>query len=225
MTLIRTRKCLRLILIGFVCGLPLKAADLNFRTGILPILTKAGCNAGACHGAATGQGGFHLSLLGYDPESDYWSITREFSGRRVDLDSPAESLFLKKPTRQLKHEGGRRIIRDSDHHQHLINWLKAGAPYGDENLRVARIEVEPSEQLLSTNERVQLKVNAVLSDATERDVSTLALYSSNDDAIAEVKPSGEVKTTGRGVTSIMVRYSGQVAAARIVVPFSSAKPD
>jgi hypothetical protein len=224
-TLSRFKRICGLVLFELICVAHLAAADLNFRTDVLPILTKAGCNAGACHGAATGQGGFHLSLLGYDPEADYWSITREFSGRRVDLDFPAESLFLKKPTRQLEHEGGRRIARNSDHHQHLINWLKAGAPYGDESLSVARIEVQPTEQLLSTNERVQLKVKAVLSNGAEQDVSTLALYSSNDDAIAEVKPFGEVKTTGRGVTSVMVRYSGQVAAARIVVPFSNAKPE
>ncbi|RYD77023.1 MAG: hypothetical protein EOP84_16105, partial [Verrucomicrobiaceae bacterium] len=56
----------------------------SFRTGILPVLTKAGCNAGACHGAATGQGGFKLSLLGYDPGEDYERITRELGGRRID---------------------------------------------------------------------------------------------------------------------------------------------
>ena len=212
-----------LVLLELIWAVQLAAADLNFRTDILPILTKAGCNAGACHGAATGQGGFHLSLLGYDPESDYWSITREFSGRRVDLDSPTESLFLKKPTRQLEHEGGRRIARDSNHYQQLINWLKTGAPYGDEKLGVTQIVVSPAEQSLATNETVQLKVKAFLSNGTERDVSALALYTSNDDAIAEVKPVGEVKTTGRGVTSIMVRYSGQVAAARIIVPFSNTK--
>src|SRR5690348_13700847 len=84
-----------------------------FRTKILPILTKAGCNAGACHGAATGQGAFKLSLLGYDPEQDYDTITRELGGRRIDLLNPAESLILRKPTRQLPHEGGRRVARDS----------------------------------------------------------------------------------------------------------------
>ena len=82
---------------------------LDFPTHILPLLTKAGCNAGACHGAAVGQGGFKLSLLGYDPERDYETITRELSGRRLDLSAPEESLFLLKPTRQIDHDGGRRI--------------------------------------------------------------------------------------------------------------------
>src|SRR5436853_2312550 len=105
---------------GFVLGtvfLPSVSGSsregICFRTDILPVLTKAGCNAGACHGAATGQGGFKLSLLGYDPEEDYERVTRELGGRRLDFAAPGESLFLRKPTHQLDHEGGRRIRRDS----------------------------------------------------------------------------------------------------------------
>src|SRR5262245_35564954 len=105
-----------------------------FRTTILPILTKAGCNGGACHGAATGQGGFKLSLLGYDPPEDYDRITRELGGRRLDFDAPAESLFLRKPTRQLDHEGGRRLARDTEAYQTLLRWIGAGAPYGPREL-------------------------------------------------------------------------------------------
>src|SRR5262249_24612095 len=82
---------------------------LAFRTTILPILTKAGCNAGACHGAATGQGGFKLSLLGYDPRADHDSIVREFEGRRVNLAAPEESLILRKPAMQMAHGGGQRF--------------------------------------------------------------------------------------------------------------------
>src|SRR4029453_15926632 len=99
------------LILAFCVTLP-AAEPLAFRTQILPILTKAGCNAGACHGAATGQGGFKLSLLGYDPEEDYDKITRELGGRRLDFDAPEDSLFLRKPTRQLEHEGGRRLPRE-----------------------------------------------------------------------------------------------------------------
>src|SRR5688572_14924622 len=86
---------------------------LSFPTRVLPILTKAGCNAGACHGAAIGQGGFKLSLLGYDPAADHDSIVREFSGRRIDLSAPGRSLLLRKATRDLRHKGGRRIDTES----------------------------------------------------------------------------------------------------------------
>src|SRR5688500_10391679 len=88
---------------------PAVAPPLGFPTRVLPVLTKAGCNSGACHGAATGQGGFALSLLGYDPEADYHAVTREFAGRRVDLSSPDRSLLLRKATRDLRHKGGLRI--------------------------------------------------------------------------------------------------------------------
>lgn len=194
---------------------------LDFPTRILPILTKAGCNAGACHGAAVGQGGFKLSLLGYDPEKDYQTITRELAGRRIDLDSPAASLFLRKPTRQLDHEGGRRIARNSEAYRTIERWIASGVPYGPPGLRVAAIEVTPKDSLLpNTNQSVPLKVEAILSNGTREDVTSLALYTSNDDGMAEVDATGQVTTRDRGLTSIMVRYSGQVAAARLGVPFS-----
>src|SRR6185369_1376808 len=107
------------------------AAELPpFRTGILPILTKAGCNTGACHGAATGQGGFKLSLLGYDPEEDHDRITRELCGRRLDVTHPPESLFLRKPSEQVDHEGGRKLRADSPGYEAVRAWIAAGAPYG-----------------------------------------------------------------------------------------------
>jgi hypothetical protein len=195
-------------------------ARLDFPTHILPLLTKAGCNTGACHGAAVGQGGFKLSLLGYDPEADYDSITREFEGRRIDVATPAGSLFLRKPTRQVEHEGGRRIKRDSAAYEKLIAWVGTGAPYGNRDLRVARIDVRPGNVLLNkTNDSVQISVKAELSDGTVEDVSALALYSSNDDGLAEVDAAGTVTLRRRGLTAIMVRYSGQVAAVRVGIPF------
>ncbi|HEV7406235.1 MAG TPA: DUF1553 domain-containing protein [Chthoniobacteraceae bacterium] len=193
---------------------------LDFRTRILPILTKAGCNSGQCHGAAVGQGGFKLSLLGYDPVQDYLNITRERGGRRMDAESPARSLLLRKATDQLDHDGGRRIKPDSEAYRTLVKWLGAGAAFGPPDLRVTAIEVEPPDLLLpSPGQTAQLRVTARLSDATQEDVSALALYSTNDDAVAEVKSSGLVTVRDCGSTSIMVRYAGQVVAARVAVPF------
>jgi len=193
---------------------------LPFRTAILPLLTKAGCNSGACHGAATGQGGFKLSLLAYDPEEDYERITRERSGRRIDRSAPLESLLLRKPSGQIEHEGGRRLLRHSEAYETIRHWIEAGAPFGPRDLRVTRITVSPDDSFVpTTNRSLSLRVMADLSDGSREDVTSLALYSSNDDAIAEVGKQGEVRTVGRGVASIMVRYSGQVAAARIAVPF------
>jgi hypothetical protein len=197
------------------------AADrLDFRTSVLPVLTKAGCNAGACHGAATGQGGFKLSLLGYDPEEDYLRITRERRGRRIDLEAPEESLVLRKPLRALPHRGGRRIQPGSSAEEALLRWLRAGAPYGPRDLRVARLEAEPAEAFLSAKgEAVQVRVTAVLSDGAREDATALALYSSNDDGIAEVDAEGRVVARRPGLTSIMVRHGGEVQAVRVVIPF------
>jgi hypothetical protein len=211
-----------LLVVALVCANSAAGADKvrPFRTGILPLLTKAGCNSGACHGAATGQGGFKLSLLAYDPEEDYERITRERSGRRIDRSAPLESLLLRKPSGQIEHEGGRRLPRHSEAYEAVRQWIEAGAPFGPRDLRVVSITVSPEDSFLpTTNGSLNLHVEADLSDGSREDVTALALYSSNDDAIAEVGKQGDVRTVGRGVTSIMVRYSGQVAATRIAVPF------
>ena len=210
------------IFVVLILSTPAFASEFSFRTDILPILSKAGCNAGACHGAATGQGGFRLSLLGYDPEEDYWTITREFSGRRVNLDAPQESLFLRKPTFDLDHDGGRKIRRNSEAYTKLIEWIGRGAPYGSRDLKVARIEADPAERFLENpSEQFQLTVVAVLSDGSRRDVTELALYTSNDGGIAEVDKTGRVTVRNRGLTSIMIRFSGQVAAVRVATPFEA----
>jgi hypothetical protein len=213
-------------LIALVCfGAASAGAETpqSFRTDILPILTKAGCNAGACHGAATGQGGFKLSLLGYDPEEDYDRITRELGGRRIAPNHAEESLLLRKPSEQIEHEGGRKLRRDSDGYETVRRWIAAGAPFDSRELKVTGIAVDPADSLVSeTGRKLTLRVTASLSDGSHRDVTALALYSSNDDAIAGVTKSGEVSTAGRGLTSIMVRYSGQVAATRVAVPFGDA---
>ncbi len=194
---------------------------LHFRTDILPLLTKAGCNAGACHGAAIGQGGFRLSLLGYDPEQDHAALTRELGGRRVDTAAPERSLFLRKGTDDLDHDGGRRIKPASDAYEALARWVAAGAPLGDAELRVTQVEVAPSNSLLpAVGGRLQLQVTASRSDGRQENATARALYSSNDDAIATVDGQGLVTLHARGVTSIMVRYSGLAVAARVGVPFS-----
>ncbi|MBI3858562.1 MAG: DUF1549 domain-containing protein [Planctomycetes bacterium] len=177
---------------------------LDFPNDVLPHLTKAGCNAGACHGSATGQKGFKLSLLGYDPAWDYAAITRELRGRRVDLAEPEKSLLLRKPTKQLKHGGGKAMGEDSEAYRTIVEWLRSGAPFRSAKpVELARISAEPG------------RVTAHYADGSTRDVTRLALLTSNDDAIAD--PDGRVKTAGE--TSIMVRYGGQVAAVVAGRPF------
>ncbi|MDA0751774.1 MAG: S-layer protein, partial [Verrucomicrobia bacterium] len=99
----------------------------SFNRHILPVMAKAGCNQGACHGALAGKGGFRLSLRGYDPESDHYNITREALGRRIELLSPERSLILTKPTMAVRHKGGKRLDPYSREYQILAEWIAQGA--------------------------------------------------------------------------------------------------
>lgn len=177
---------------------------LDFPNDVLPHLTRLGCNAGSCHGSATGQKGFKLSLLGYDPAWDYAALTRELRGRRVDLAEPEKSLLLRKPTKQLPHAGGKVLAVDSESYRGILEWLRAGAPYRSAKpVELVGIAAEPG------------RVTAHYSDGSTRDVTRLALLTSNDDSIADA--DGTVKAAGE--TSIMVRYGGQVAAVVVGRPF------
>lgn len=215
----------RLLLVGGAALLPrLQAAEpaWNFATQILPILTKSGCNTGACHGAATGQGGFSLSLFGYDAVRDHAVITHALGGRRVDLADPARSLLLRKATRTIKHKGGRRFTLDSAHYHTLRQWIAAGAPAGAPELAVTGLRVEPPDLLLkSPGDAMPLRVTARLSDDSERDVTALALYDSHDEAVAVVSDAGVVTMPRRGASAVMIRFGGQVAAVRVAVPFQA----
>src|SRR5262245_10226228 len=111
---------------------------VSFTTDVQPILTKFGCNQGACHGAQYGKGGFKLALRGFDDQADYREIVRSAFGRRVVLGDPAQSLLLQKPTTAIPHEGGRRLTEGSPAYQTLERWLRQGAPgpaAGDHKLK------------------------------------------------------------------------------------------
>lgn len=197
---------------------PLGAAGFDFTTRILPILTHAGCNAGACHGAATGQGGFRLSLLGYAPELDHAAITREWNGRRIDIERPAESLLLRKATARIPHEGDRRIRMDSPEARLLLDWIREGAPFGNRGLTVTGLVVQPG--LLRPAPGPQpITVTARLSDGSSLPATSLALFTSNNEAVAEVDRKGLVRVLGPGLTSIMVRFGGAVAAVTVEHPY------
>src|SRR5262249_37508377 len=152
-------------------GTSAAVAAPDFETQILPVLSRAGCNSGACHGAAIGRGGFRLSLLGYDPALDYESMIDELQGRRVNLAKPEKSLLLKNPSRQLPHEGGQRLSAQGDGYRIVLDWLKAGAPR-DRRRTLQALEVSPNERaLVAIGETFTLKVTARFSDGTDEDVT------------------------------------------------------
>ena len=101
---------------------------VSFRNEVEPVLTKLGCNQGACHGSQHGKGGFKLSLLGFEPEADYTAIVKSAEARRVTPFAPEESLLLLKPTLAVAHGGGKRMEAGSPAYRLLTLWLENGAP-------------------------------------------------------------------------------------------------
>jgi hypothetical protein len=192
------------------------AAPVSFRNDVMAVLSKAGCNQGACHGNFNGKGGFKLSLRGQDPVADFESLTRDMLGRRIDAHQPAASLILAKATAFVPHEGGRRFAVDAPEYGLLFRWLREGArpdPSGAAELR--RIEVTPTSQvLIEPADRVQLRVKATYSDGSVRDVTRLAVYEPSN-TNASVSMDGEAERQRMGETAILVRYLDQRATVQL----------
>jgi hypothetical protein len=193
---------------------------VHFANDIVPLLSKLGCNSGGCHGKATGQNGFKLSVFGFDPAADYNALVREARGRRVFPASPERSLVLLKASAQLPHGGGGRIERSSREHELLLQWIKQGMPVGAANApQLVSLKVSPDARVVGFESRQQILATAKYSDGSLRDVTAAALYVTNAPLVAEVSPTGQV-TVGRvpGEAAITVNYMGQVAAVRMLVP-------
>lgn len=221
------RRTLRVLCTAFVAALLGPAVwageqdrSLLFTTDVVPVLTKLGCNSGGCHGKATGQNGFKLSLLGFEPAADHQSIVKAARGRRVAVAAPAQSLLLLKATNQTPHGGGRRTAVGSDEYELLRRWVASGAPPPTpHDPFVERIEVAPAEAAFNGRSNLPLRVTARLSDGSIRDVTWRAVYESNQAEVAEVDSVGVVATLGRpGRFSIMVRFGGKVATFHGTVP-------
>ncbi len=205
-----------------------QAADaprpLNFINDIQPILTKSSCNAGACHAkAVTGQRGFRLSVLGFEPEEDYEAIVKQGKGRRIFPPAPEESLLLTKGANITPHGGGMKLDPKSEGYRTIVRWIAEGMPYtqpGDPVL--SRIEVTPPRATMKVNTTQQLKVTAHYSDASTRDVTQLALFEANDKSMADAGETGLVKTLDiPGNVAIMVRYGGRVSVCSVSIPLGA----
>ncbi len=192
----------------------------SFVNDVEPVLTKAGCNSGACHGAAAGKNGFKLSLRGYDPATDHSVLTREATGRRVSRIEPTQSLMLLKPTLTIAHGGGRRFAVDSPEYRTLVDWIVHGAPAPQPSeRRIVGITVYPEQAWLTPDAEQQVLVEARYSDGTTRDVTRLAKYSSTNSGVALVDDSGHVKMQGPGEAAITVWYASKVEFARLGIAY------
>jgi hypothetical protein len=196
------------------------AGGWSFRNHVIPVLTRLGCNSGACHGAAAGKNGFKLTLRGYDPELDFAVLTRQSLGRRVNKVEPARSLILLKPTMAIGHGGGKRIEVNSLEYKVVVEWIAAGMPPPTESdPQITRLEVTPKTTTLASGAGQQLKVLAHYSDGHAEDVTRWVKYSTSDSSVASVDDDGLIKMQGHGETAISVWYQSQVSFARVANPF------
>lgn len=206
-----------ILLCGFVQQ-STRAADppVSFANDVMAVLSKSGCNMGACHGNQNGKGGFKLSLRGEDPAFDYLALTRDQHGRRIDLADPDASLCLKKPIQQIAHEGGKRFSQDSLEYNLLRNWIAAGAPLDPPSTpQLVSLEVQPTEQILiAPQHELQLTAWATFSDGSRRDVTRLAVYETSSTA-ATVSPAGVVERVRDGESTVLVRYLNQQMPVRL----------
>jgi hypothetical protein len=197
---------------------------ISFTHDVVPVLTKAGCNAGACHAkAGGGQNGFQLSLLGFEPGEDYEHIVRDNRGRRVSFGNPDRSLLLLKPSGQAPHGGGLRLPKSSPSYAVVREWIRQGAPMdGSAAPKLLSLEIEPRKSTLRRGATQQLKALVGYSDGRVRDVTGLALFESNDRAVAEVSDGGLVKVLDLpGRVSVMVRFQGRVGVFNAAVPLGA----
>ena len=194
----------------------------SFRNHVIPMMTKIGCNSGACHGALAGKGGMKLSLRGYDPDADYFVLTRQALGRRIDTIEPAHSLVLRKPTLAVPHGGGQKLEPGGRDYQVLSEWIAAGAtgPLANDT-RIQRLEVFPNEAVLKPKDTLQVLVRAWYSDGHAEDVTRWAKFSSTEDLVAGVDADGKVRVAGYGETAITVWFSNLVGTCRIASPLAN----
>ncbi|MBI3822725.1 MAG: DUF1549 domain-containing protein [Planctomycetes bacterium] len=195
-------------------------APVSFTSQVMPILSRAGCNMGSCHGKAEGKNGFKLSIFGFDPDADFESLAKETRGRRIFPVSPDHSVMLLKATGQVAHGGGRRFTTESLHYQRLRRWIAEGAPGPTTGeLEIKSIEVEPREQIMTFESLQQLRVTAIDAAGKKRCVTLDAQYESNAPTVAKVDPRGTVRTSDiPGQAAILVRYLGHVTSCRVTLP-------
>jgi hypothetical protein len=193
--------------------------EISFKLDVMPIFMKAGCNSGSCHGAARGKDGFRLSLFGFDPDGDLHRLTRELSGRRLDLAFPAASLAVEKSTGAVPHTGGKRFALESELCQNLVGWIAAGCPADPATIPTCTgLEIYPKQAVLDGEGATQqATVVAHYSDGTDRDVTSLALFLSNNDNSASINDAGLVTAGKRGEAFVMARFSTHTVGSQYIV--------
>ncbi|HEY2253969.1 MAG TPA: DUF1549 and DUF1553 domain-containing protein [Planctomycetaceae bacterium] len=208
---------------------PPVSQSVTFESDVQPLLTRLGCNAGACHGKSRGQNGFALSLLGFDSDFDYAALVGEARGRRVFQAAPESSLVLRKAAGQVPHGGGKRLEVGSSHFEILRRWIEAGAPRTPADApRLLRVTAEPATRSLAPQENFKLRVIAEYSDGKRRDVTDAAAYQSNDKTIAAVVEGADGMIQAGpvpGEAAIMARYMNFITVCAVTIPLPGSVPE
>ncbi len=193
----------------------------DFRRHVLPLIGQLGCNGRACHGSFQGQGGFRLSLFGYDFKADHENLLAG-DEPRTDLDKPVDSLILLKPLEEVPHDGGRRLEKGTWQYRVLLRWIEDGAKDpGAAAASFVRLEVEPAELVAAdAGDAWQLRAVAVWSDGVREDVTPLCRFQANDDQVATVDAAGRVTARGPGDTHVVVFYDNGVVPVPVLFPVS-----
>ena len=198
----------------------------GFRNHVESVFSKNGCNSGGCHGALAGKGGFRLSLGAYAPEQDFYRLTREALGRRIELAAPGRSLVLTKATTALKHTGGRRIKVGSRDYRVIADWIADGAlPPNKDDPTIEKLEVFPPISSLKIGDKQALLVRVLYSDGHEEDVTSWVKFTSANETVATVDENGLVEIVGHGEGAITAWFSSKIEVARVTVPFDFSIPD
>ncbi|MFN0196030.1 MAG: DUF1553 domain-containing protein [Planctomycetaceae bacterium] len=206
------------VTVSGVAGTP----NIRFNEDVIPILSKAGCNMGACHASQYGKGGFKLSVFGFEPDQDRTFIFRDQQQRRVNFLEPEKSLLLQKPTMEVPHGGSRRLHVGSVDYQMLVEWIRNGAlgPKPDA-LTVTKVTITPSQRLAKLNDKQQLRLEATYGDGSVRDVTHWAKFDSMDEAVLAINQYGVVTAISEGQAPIMARFEGQAEICTFVIPLKS----
>ncbi len=193
---------------------------VSFTNDVMPVLTRNHCNSGACHAKASGNNGFQLSLLGFDPLRDHEMLTVKGRGRRISIAAPDSSLLLQKPSGEIPHQGGARLEKNSDDYRTLRRWIEAGALMAsDKDPVVDRIEVYPAHAVAAPGSSQQLAVTAYFNDGTSRDITRMAQYVVNQPDMAEAGETGLIRFDEKsGITSVMVRFQQWIGVFSATIP-------
>ena len=204
-----------------------KPAAPSFDRDVMAVLSRAGCNAGACHGNLNGKGGFKLSLRGEDPAADWATLTRDMLARRIDTLRPDQSLVLLKASGGVSHEGGVRFSDRAPENAILRDWVASGAPADPPGQpALTRLTVSPANKVLvDPEDRFRVAVTAHFANGTTRDVTSLAAFDFTVPGVARITPQGEVIREESGEVVLLVRYLGRLAPVRAVFLPNRPEPD